>query len=440
MTKPRYTLAALALCAVAGSASAAGSWTRTVLQPSQPPVLVSAADGNLARFAHTQVSATRSANAQWLANGMLELREGADVVYSMYTGDRAVFEFAAEARLDELRFHTSWDNGRNDFGFASVDVRNAAGEWTVLENSALALESTGSSGNTYVFADVSGDPLATRVMAVRIVLGNVENGWGGVAEIELLGGFLGTRTVTFCDADGTPLADVPPQTVPTGGAAADPDPAFVPQCSGGLRFAGWDENIYEVFEDIRPRPLFSRVGVQYSRNAVWTKQALTSAAADLAAERNLARLPTTVLSTQGIIGNPNSVTNGVFDYNSNNASAHDTVAFDFGDEADVDEVRVFVCWMDNGRSDVGICAVRARDAAGEWTALEGSLLPYEVTGNGVAGHRLSFADPAGVPFARRVTALEIEFGTTENGYVGLPEIEVFGEFYVPPLGTVIIVR
>ena len=222
MTKPRYTLAALALCAVAGSASAAGSWTRTVLQPSQPPVLVSAADGNLARFAHTQVSATRSANAQWLANGMLELREGADVVYSMYTGDRAVFEFAAEARLDELRFHTSWDNGRNDFGFASVDVRDAAGEWTVLENSALALESTGSSGNTYVFADVSGDPLATGVMAVRIVLGNVENGWGGVAEIELLGGFLGTRTVTFCDADGTPLADVPPQTVPTGGAAADP--------------------------------------------------------------------------------------------------------------------------------------------------------------------------------------------------------------------------
>ena len=112
--------------------------------------------------------------------------------------------------------------------------------------------------------------------------------------------------------------------------------------------------------------------------------------------------------------------------------------FDFGAEADIDEVRVFVSWKDNGRSDAGILALRARDVAGVWTTLEGSLLPYEVSDSSVVGHRLSFADPTGVPFARRVTALEIEFGTMENGYVGLPEIEIFGEFYVPSSNVLLI--
>jgi len=61
-------------------------------------------------------------------------------------------------------------------------------------------------------------------------------------------------------------------------------------------------------------------------------------------------------------------------------------------------------------------------------------------GGSVVGNRLSFADPDGVPFARRVTALEIEFGATENYGVGLPEIEIFGEFYVPPAATLILVK
>ena len=424
-------------------AQAAGTWTVTAITDNAPPVLVSAAGGNLVRFAQTQISATLNGNwnALWLANGM---HEQWSAICQMRTGNSATFTLPAEARLDEVRFHTHWDSGRNDFGFESVDVCDANGDWTSLANSPLALASTDNKGNTYVFKDEGGDALATGVTAVRIVLGSVENGWGGVSEIELLGEFAGTRTVTFCDADGNPLPGVAVQTVPTGGAATEPDASLVPQRSGNLLFAGWNADIYAVCTNASPRPVYNRYGVQYSRNAVWTDTPLTAATAALTGERNLARLPTTVLST-GVgmsytVNNYASVTNGAFDYGSAYASDHDVVTFDFGAEANVDEVRVFTCWRDNGRSDAGIAAVRARDAGGAWTTLEGSLLPYQVSGGNVYGHRLSFSDPDGVPFARRVTALEVEFGATENYGVGVPEIEVFGEFYVPPPGTVIVVR
>ena len=429
------------LSASAMSAAAAGTWTRTAVNDSTPPSLVSAANGNLARFGQTRVAATSAGNVQWLVNGM---HEQWSTVYQMYTGDSAVLELPAEARLDEVRFHTHWDSGRNDFGFASVDVRDAGGVWTTLADSALALGSTGDKGCSYAFKDGSGDPLATGVTAVRIVLGSVENGWGGVSEIEVLGAFSGTRTVTFCGADGNPLSGVAAQTVPTGGAATEPDASLVPQRSGSLLFAGWDADIYEVFTNTSPRPVYNRYGVQYSRNAAWTRTSLTSTTAELTEERNLARLPTTVLTTGAgssyTINNYNCITNGSFDYGNGYVTDHGIATFDFGDEANIDEVRVFVCWRDNGRSDAGIAAVRARDAAGAWTTLAGSLLPYEVSGNGVVGHRLSFADPDGVPFARRVTALEIEFGATENYGVGLPEIEIFGEFYVPPAVTIMLVK
>ena len=439
MKPASFCLALLSLSAM--SAAAAGTWTTTPVNDI-PPVLVSAADGNLARFGRTQVAATANggSNVRWLVNGMHEEKDGGQVIYQMKTGANAVFTFAAEARLDEVRFHTFWDSGRNDFGFASIDVCDANGDWTTLDNSSLAKSNVNAKGNTYVFADANGDPLATGVTAVRIVLGDVENGWGGVSEIEVLGAFLGTRTVTFCDADGDPLPGVATQTVSTGTAATEPDPSLVPQRNGSLLFAGWDTDVYAVFEDIRPRPVYNSVGVQYSRNAAWTDTPLAQATAALTSEGNLARLPTTTLPNTAAtaISNPSAVTNGVFDYGSTVLYDHKTVMFDLGAEADIVEVRVFVSWKDNGRSDAGILALRARDAAGAWTTLEGSLLPYEVSDSSVVGHRLSFADPTGVPFARRVTALEIEFGTMENGYVGLPEIEIFGEFYVPSSNVLLI--
>ena len=65
-------------------ASASGTWTTTAVND-VPPVLVSATGGNLARFAHTQVSATAngSCDVRWLVNGMHEEKDGGGIIYQI---------------------------------------------------------------------------------------------------------------------------------------------------------------------------------------------------------------------------------------------------------------------------------------------------------------------------------------------------------------------
>ena len=442
--------AGIAEIEILGSAGT-GTWTKTALQQ-QAAELVSPADGNLARSVRTTfaVSNNSPANndkawqspAELIVNGIFDTVTSASDeghLYPFRTGSSVTFSFGAPARVDEVRVYSCWrDNGRVDVGVASVDVCDGEGNWTTLAGSALPFSDGGTSvGWRLVFADGSGAPLAASATAVRVVFGTMDNDWVGIAEMEVLGAYAGTHTVTFCDENGDPLPGVAPQTVATGTAATEPDPSLIPE-KEHLVFVGWDVDIFAVFEDLFPRPVYG-TEIQYSRNGAWVRTPLSVQAADLApASSNLVRRPTTSMTLDGAqqqaAAAPNLMLNGVFEGHFD-TSKEDIdvyvmrsgvkVTFDFVGEARVDAVRIFSTWIDTGRNDIAVNSVSVRDAVGIWTTLEGSALSF-VNTSGIALQSV-FSDPSGGPLARGATAIEIDFGTMENTYVGMAEIEVIGE-------------
>ena len=432
-------------------ALADGTWTKTALSQ-QAATLVSASDGNLARSVRTTFAIANNSPANndkaWqspaelIVNGIFDTNTSSSDeghLYPIRTGASVTFTFGASARVDEVRVYSCWrDAGRIDVGIASVDVCDGEGNWTSLAGSELPFADGGSgAGWSLVFADASGAPLAATSTAVRVVFGTMDNGWVGIAEMEVLGAYAGTHTVTFCDENGDPLPGVAPQTVATGTAATEPDPSLVPE-KEHLVFVGWDVDISAVFEDLFPRPVYG-TEIQYSRNGAWVRTPLAVQAADLApASSNLVRRPTTSMTLEGAqqqaVAAPNLMLNGVFEGHFD-TSKEDIdvyimrsgvkVTFDFVAEARVDAVRVFSTWIDNGRNDIAVNSVSVRDAVGVWTTLEGSALPF-VNTSGIALQSV-FADPSGGPLARGATAIEIDFGAVENTYVGMAEIEILGE-------------
>ena len=441
----------LFLLLFASGAHADGTWTKTALSQ-QAADLVPLADGNLARSPRTTLVLANNSPANtdkaWqspaelLVNGLFDTVTSASDeghLYPIRTGASVTFSFGASARVDEVRVYSCWrDAGRIDVGIASVDVCDGEGNWTSLASSELPFADGGSgAGWSLVFADGSGDPLAASATAVRVVFGTMDNGWVGIAEMEVLGAYAGTHTVTFCDENGDPLPGVAPQTVATGTAATEPDPSLIPE-KDHLVFVGWDVDISAVFEDLFPRPLYG-TEIQFSRNGAWVRTPLAVQAADLApASSNLVRRPTTSMTLEGAqqqaAAAPNLMLNGVFEGHFD-TSKEDIdvyimrsgvkVTFDFVAEARVDAVRIFSTWIDNGRNDIAVNSVSVRDAVGIWTTLEGATLPF-VNTSGIALQSV-FADPSGGPLARGATAIEIDFGAVENTYVGMAEIEVIGE-------------
>ena len=431
------------LLLLAVSARADGAWTKTALSHQAPyPAALVGRPGNLARFARTTLTVAdnsrQGGDAAWtspmslLTNGVFDtVTSSADegYLYPMRTGSSAAFAFGAPARVDEVRVYSCWrDSGRCDVGVASVDVCDAQGNWTSLLGSALAYSDGGASlGWRLVFADPSGDPLADEVSGVRVVFGTMDNEWAGIAEIEVIGAHLGTRTVTFCDENGSPLAGVPVQTVATGAAATPPDAALVPQ-KPGLAFAGWDEDVDCVFEDISPRPVYA-ASVDVHGTGAWTKTAFSTSPALSPADKNLARLETAVLTIErGSASRPETLADGAFQAYGSAYIMYSggCVAFDFGETVRIDGVRFFSLWRDDGRVDHGVTAVEVCDVAGEWTALEDSELPFVPTGVS-PGFEFVFAAPDGRPLANAATGLRIRFGCAENLYVGVSEIEVLGD-------------
>lgn len=441
----------LILLLAAAGAQADGTWTKAALSQ-QAADLVSLADGNLARSPRTTLTlaGNSAANsdkawqspAELLVNGIFDTVTSASDeghLYPIRTGASVTLSFGTSARVDEVRVYSAWrDAGRVDVGVASVDVCDGEGNWTSLAGSELPFANGGTSvGWRLVFADGSGAPLAASATAVRVVFGTMDNDWTGIAEMEVLGAYSGTHTVTFCDENGDPLPGVPPQTVATGTAATEPDPSLVPE-KAPLVFVGWDVDLSAVFEDLFPRPVYG-TEIQYSRNGAWVRTPLAEQAAELApASSNLVRRPTTSMTLEGapqqVVAPPNLMVNGVFEGHFDKSKedldvyvmrSSVKVTFDFVAEARVDAVRVFSTWIDDGRNDIAVNSVSIRDAMGNWTTLEGSALPFANTG-GIA-LRSVFSDPSGSPLARGATAIKIDFGAVENAYVGMAEIEILGE-------------
>lgn len=436
-------------------ALADGSWTKTALshQAPYPASLVGRPD-NLARFAQTAFTVDGNTRTGWqdpawqssmtlVTNGVFDMvasKTDEGYLYPMQNGSSATFAFGTPARVDEVRVYSCWrDDGRVDVGVASVDVCDAQGNWTSLPGSGLAFSNGGASrGWRLVFADASGDPLADEVSGVRVVFGQMDNDWVGIAEIEVIGAHLGTRTVTFCDENGDPLSGVPAQTVATGAAATPPDASLVPS-KPGLVFAGWDEDVGCVFEDIRPRPVYA-ARVDVHGTGQWTKTAFSSSPALTPERKNLARMDGVVLAIErGSTSRSETLADGSFQaYGSSfNMYSGGCIAFDFGKKVRIDGVRFFSLWKDSGRVDLGVTGVEVRDVNGDWTALDGSELPFVPT-DVSPGFEFSFEDPDGLPLANVATALRIRFGCAENDYVGLPEIEILGA--LANQATVILVR
>jgi hypothetical protein len=434
----------LLLLTIAVSARADGAWTKYALshQAPYPAALVGRPD-NLARFSQTTFTPEGNTRTGWqdtawrspmslVTNGVFDLiASGSDEghLYPMQTGSSAVFVFGVPARVDEVHVYSAWrDNGRIDVEVTSVDVCDAQGNWTSLPGSALPFSDGGASvGWRLVFADSSGAPLADEASGVRVVFGTMDNSWVGIAEIEVIGAHLGTRTVTFCDENGDPLSGVPVQTVATGTAATSPGASLVPR-KAGLVFAGWDEDIGCVFENIRPRPVYAK-SIDVHGTGQWTKTAFSATPELTPLDKNLARMEGAVLTIEhGGTSRSETLADGEFQSASAayNMYAGGVVAFDFSEKVRIDGVRFFSLWSDAGRVDMGVMDVEVRDVAGEWTTLDGSELPFVPTSVS-PGFEFVFAAPDGRPLANVATGLRIRFGYAENFYVGLPEIEILGD-------------
>jgi len=434
----------LFLLAFAVSARADGAWTKYPLSHQAPyPASLVGRPTNLARFAQTTFTTEGNTRTGWqdtawrspmslVTNGVFDLiASGSDEghLYPMQDNSSAVFVFGVPARVDEVHVYSAWrDDGRIDVGVASVDVCDAQGNWTSLPGSELTFSNGGASlGWRLVFADSSGAPLANDVSGVRVVFGTMDNTWVGIAEIEVIGAHLGTRTVTFCDENGDPLSGVPVQTVATGTAATSPAASLVPS-KPGLVFAGWDEDIGCVFENIRPRPVYAK-SIDVHGTGQWIKTAFSATPALSPLDKNLARMEGAGLTIEhGNTSGSATLADGEFQSSSAayNLYAGGVVAFDFSKKVRIDGVRFFSLWRDSGRVDLGLTSVEVRDAAGEWSTLDGSELPFVPTSVS-PGFEFVFAAPDGRPLANVATGLRIRFAYAENFYVGLPEIEILGD-------------
>ena len=103
------------------------------------------------------------------------------------------------ARIDELRFWTRWDGGRDGVSVTSVEVKTAENDsWTDLGAPAVSYgvsfdddPNRTTCGTLYAFlANEDGTPLATSVTAVRINFGKQDNDWTYYGEIEAVGAFV----------------------------------------------------------------------------------------------------------------------------------------------------------------------------------------------------------------------------------------------------------
>ncbi len=443
--KARTNLAIFALLVFAAApavpAYGGGTWSKTALAAHSATFV--GRPGNLARFAQTTLTVTgNSSSIPLVTNGVFETVSPGDEnhIFPMRTNDSAEFVFGTTARVDEVRIYSAWrDNGRVDVGVASVDVRDSEGNWTSLPNSDLAFsEGESSLGWCLVFADASGDPIANDVSGVRVAFATMDNGYVGMAEIEVIGAHLGTRTVAFCDENGNPLADVQAQIVATGTAATPPAASLVPE-KPGLVLVGWDKDISCVFEDINPRPVYA-THVDVHGIGQWIKTEYSSAPPLTSADKNLARMDGTTLTIERGTTNPNNpLVDGEFQtyIASYRLQSSGCIDFDFGKKVRIDGVRFFSLWQDNGRVDLAVVGLDVRVGEGDWIELDNSELPYVAT-DVTPGFEFVFQDPDGRALANVATALRIRFGYVENFWCGLPEIEILGA--LPDRGIVVIVR
>lgn len=185
--KLRSIVAAIALSAAAvSSASAAPQWTTgSFVQSSWT------ANPN-----NVFMNATAEGHADFV-NGSLPIVNNASGSGKVDNNTSAEIVLAKTARIDELRFWTRWDGGRDGICVTSVEVKTSASdEWTDLGAPSVSygVKGDGSgvvgNGTLYAFlANEDGSPLASAVTAVRISFGKQDNDWTYYGEIEAVGAF-----------------------------------------------------------------------------------------------------------------------------------------------------------------------------------------------------------------------------------------------------------
>lgn len=188
-------LAAFASVALAASAAAAPEWTAG----SYVQADWSANPSNVFLFA------TASGYADFV-DGSLPVVKDSKSGGTVKDNATATVELLKPARIDELRFWTHWDGGRDGIGIASIEVKTTAGDdWTDLGAPAISYSvssvadtgvandmgiKAGGAGKLFAFLAYSdGSPLADDVTAVRINFGVQDNSWSYYGEVEAVGAF-----------------------------------------------------------------------------------------------------------------------------------------------------------------------------------------------------------------------------------------------------------
>lgn len=131
--------------------------------------------------------------------------------------NNGVFNFAFDAPVDlsEIRIYTLHsDSGRDDFGMSSIQIQHPGeSEYETLDGSELALVQGGAKGSSgRVVGAFTNDVglLATRVSKLKVNFGAVDNGWVGLAELEVIGEDSVTESINpvYTAADGVLSATI----------------------------------------------------------------------------------------------------------------------------------------------------------------------------------------------------------------------------------------
>lgn len=142
------------------------------------------------------LDATAAGHAEFV-DGSLPVVNNAGGSGKVDNNTSAEIVLAKTARVDELRFWTRWDGGRDGICVTSVEVKTSASdEWTDLGAPSVSYGVKGDdsgvvgNGTLYAFlANEDGTPLASAVTAVRIGFGAQDNDWTYYGEIEAVGAF-----------------------------------------------------------------------------------------------------------------------------------------------------------------------------------------------------------------------------------------------------------
>ena len=399
--------------------------------------------------------------------------------------------------LEAIRIYAGKDTGRDDYGITGIDVMySGSSTWTAIAGTELAYNQLNYTSDPFAshlpnmatcrydhLEDSSGANIADNIIGVRINFGTCENNYASICELEIVGTELAVSedpkaSVAAVDI-GENAASLELSLTKAGGTVSAADVYFAYAVSGSalpapaLLLSGVSAGVYtNSLSSLATATSYdysfvitnSAAGVTNITGTFTTTAHIVSAWETVKyypynSSAELVYAPATNRLNAADTNEP-LVTDGDLSTKSetNNRFATDSsYEFDFGSETlvDLEEIRIYTAG-DTGRDDISVASIEVKyRGSSDWTAIAGSALEFtelnycsENYWNFTAEYWMKnktcrydrFYSPSGEKLASGVKAVRINFGTMDNGYASIYEIEICGSNARTKTGMVIMFR